>query len=162
MWIDGNSVGLGCVGFTKDQTKQNSRQAEAACKQKNSQAHLIEISSEEQQKFLMESKVLKKVKDVVGHQNANWWIGAELIRGTWSWTKSKTPVSYVPKIGNGGSFDKRYSYAVMYLSKNSAYWYDDKGTKYYVMPLCQISQAGDYSETESKKAGETESKKSGE
>ena len=140
---------MGCIGFTKYSTKQSS--AESVCKQENSQAHLIEISSEEQQKFLMESKVLKKVKTVVGHANANWWIGAELKSGTWYWTKSKRQVSYVAKIGHSGSLDKTYSYAAMYLSKSSAYWYDDNGNKYYVMALCQITEPGDYSQSKAVK-----------
>ena len=111
---------------------------------------MIEISSEEQQKFMMQSKVRRKVKSVVGHENANWWIGAELRSGTWYWTHSKSQMSYVAKIGHSGSLDKSYSHAAMYLSKTQAYWYDDNGNKYYVMALCQITEPGDYSQSKSK------------
>ena len=68
----------------------------------------------------------------------DWWIGAELKSGTWYWTHSNQPITYVPKIG-GGSFDKSQRYGALYMhSTTTAYWKDKTSSCYY--PICQISE----------------------
>ena len=51
-WIDGSSVKLGCIGFSKTKSFRNSRfgspLANDVCKEANSKAHLIEIFDDNQ------------------------------------------------------------------------------------------------------------------
>ena len=103
----------------------------------------------------MKSKVVKKVKKYLGrnysYRNypANFWLGAELWRNNWYWTRWGKKVKYVPNIH---PLDKKYTqaYAYMSLTKKSVQWKVDRpknhdgnrkgGSTLKLMPLCQISR----------------------
>ena len=132
-WVDGNSVGLGCLGFSKRAGYRSIHPlAIDVCKKANSKAHLVEIYNEKQVRFMMTAKVQK----YVGHIGW-WWIGGELKHGRWYWTHSNKPIKYVPKIG-GDQFTKGYPYLRLYLSKTQAYFDDEHENS--VRVICQISK----------------------
>ena len=104
---------------------------------------MIEIFNEAQQNFLRSEKVRKQVRAKSGIDilsgDRYWWIGAELKSGTWYWTHSNQPITYVPRIGGRGSFDKNQRYGALYMhSTTTAYWKDKNNSCYY--PICQISE----------------------
>ena len=138
-WVDGNSIGLGCLGFSKRAGyRSHSPYVTKMCKKAHSKAHLVEIYNEKQVRFMMSAKVQKYVASIFRHSvnGYNWWIGGELKHGRWYWTHSNKPIKYVPKIG-GNSFHKSYRYLRLYLSKTSAY-VQDKSNRNCQM-ICQIS-----------------------
>ena len=117
---------------------------------------MIEIFNEKQQKFLMKSKVVKKVKKYLGrnysYRNypANFWLGAELWQSNWYWTRFGKKVKYVP---NNHPLHKEFTQAFAYMSltKKSVQWkvvrslnHDGNknggSTSQRLMPLCQISR----------------------
>ena len=132
-WVDGNSVGLGCLGFSRKSGYRSLHPlAIDVCKKANSKAHLVEIYNEKQVRFMMTAKIQK----YVGHSGW-WWIGGELKHGKWYWTHSNKPIKYVPKIG-GDQFTKGYPYLRLYLSKTQAYFDDEHENS--VRVICQISK----------------------
>ena len=149
-------MGLGCIAFSSNKVKKNYQEAVQYCQKLNTKAHLIEIFNEKQQNFLMKSKVVKKVKkyldhyDSYGNYPANFWLGAELWRSNWYWTRWEKKVKYVPNIH---PLDKEYTQAYAYMSlltKKSVQWKVDRPQNHYgnqnggstqsLMPLCQISR----------------------
>ena len=135
-WIDASSVNLGCIGFSK--TKSYWNRSLAACKKANSKAHLIEIFNDNQSKFLKSEKVRKQVRTHIGIDTGtarNWWIGAELKSGVWSWEHSKKQVTYWARIG-GYAYIGQHPYGCMYLSKTKAYFHDTSSGHF--SPICQI------------------------
>ena len=159
-WIDASSVKLGCIGFSKAVSFRNSRYgsplAKDVCKKANSKAHLIEIFNDNQSWFLMSEKVRKEVRTHIGidpHSGPGptyyWWIGAELMSGTWYWEHSKKPVTYWSRVGcdyYGTEMD--YPYGCVNLSnftnEEVACFcrgrYTGRGAGYdnYLLPICQI------------------------
>ena len=134
-WVDGNSVGLGCLGFSKRvgrRRRRHSNEVTKMCKKANSKAHVVEIYNEKQVRFMMTAKIQK----YVGHSGW-WWIGGELKHGKWYWTHSNKPIKYVPKIG-GDQFTKGYPYLRLFLSKTQAYFDDEHENS--VRVICQISK----------------------
>ena len=148
-------MGLGCIGFLPNRVRKKHQKAVQYCQKLNTKANLIEIFNEKQQKFLMKSKVVKKVKKYLGryysYRNypANFWLGAELWRSNWYWTRWEKKVKYVPNIH---PLDKEYTQAFAYMSltKKSVQWKVDRpknhdgnqnsGSTLKLMPLCQISR----------------------
>ena len=139
-WVDGNSIGLGCLGFSKRAGyRSHSPYVTKMCKKAHSKAHLVEIYNEKQVRFMMSVKVQKHVASMMG-QSVNgwgWWIGGELKHGKWYWTHSNKPIKYVPRIGSNGSFDKSYRYLRLYLTKTTAYVEDQ--SNHNCQMICQIS-----------------------
>ena len=140
-WVDGNSVGLGCLGFSKRQGyRSHSPYVTKMCKKAHSKAHLVEIYNEKQVRFMMSAKVQKYVASIFG-QSVNgwsWWTGGELKHGKWYWTHSNKPIKYWAKIG-GNYFNKNYRYLYWSLAKTYAYYQTGSGhNNFYV--ICQISK----------------------
>ena len=132
-WVDGNSIDLGCLGFSKRAGyRSHSPYVTKMCKKAHSKAHLVEIYNEKQVRFMMSAKVQKYVR-----HSGWWWIGGELKHGRWYWTHSNKPIKYVPKIG-GDQFTKGYPYLRLYLSKTQAYFDDEHENS--VRVICQISK----------------------
>ena len=143
-WVDGNSVGLGCLGFSRNPgyRRSSSPLVTKMCKKAHSKAHLVEIYDEKQIRFMMSAKVQHYVSKTIGQGSNgldwNWWIGGELKHGRWYWTHSNKPIQYVPRIGNNGSFDKSYRYLRLRLSKTYAFFSDQ--TDHNCQMICQISK----------------------
>ena len=139
-WVDGNSVGLGCLGFSKRAGyRSHSPYVTKMCKKAHSKAHLVEIYNEKQVRFMMSAKVQKYVASIF-RQSVNgwtWWTGGELKHGKWYWTYSNKPIKYVPKLGSN-SFNKNYRYLRLYLSKRSAFYQTYFNT--LIGMICQISK----------------------
>ena len=74
VWVDGNSVGLGCLGFSMNGVFAGNITTNM-CKKANSKAHL-----EKQLRFMMSAKVQNYVASILGVSldSYSWWIGAEL------------------------------------------------------------------------------------
>ena len=148
-------MGLGCIAFSSTNVKKNYQEAVQYCQKLNTKAHLIEVFNEKQQKFVMKSKVVKKVKKYLGNYYSyknypvNFWLGAELWQSNWYWTHRGKKVKYVP---NNHPLDKNYkqAHAYMSLTKKSVQWKADRTQNYdgnyngdstqSLMPLCQISR----------------------
>ena len=139
-WVDGNSVGLGCLGFSKRAGyRSHSPYVTKMCKKAHSKAHLVEIYNEKQVRFMMSAKVQKQVASMMG-QGVNgwgWWIGGELKHGKWYWIHSNKPIEYVPKIGSNG-FNNSYRYVYLVLGKTYGYYQTYSNNN--VRMICQISK----------------------
>ena len=159
-------MGLGCIGFLPYWVRKKYQKAVQYCQKLNTKAHLIEVFNEKQQKFVMKSKVVKKVKKYLGkYYNSfrkypvNFWLGAELWRSNWYWTRWGKKVEYVPRTVHFFvsstpkiPLDKELTqaYAYMSLTKKSVQWKVDRpknhdgnrkgGSTLKLMPLCQISR----------------------
>ena len=150
-WIDGSSVKLGCIGFSKKQGHRSGKgkwrsnnygspKAESICKEANSKARLVEIYNEKQVRFLMTKNVRTQVLTKIGIDTwkaKDWWIGAELKSGTWYWVHSNKQITYWSRIGgNGYSTTSIYPYGYMYLGKTQAIF---RQTFYAnISSICQI------------------------
>ena len=138
-WVDGNSVGLGCLGFSKSAGyRSSSPYVTKMCKKAHSKAHLVEIYNEKQVRFMMSAKVQKQVASMMG-QSVNgwgWWIGGELKHGKWYWTHSNKPIKYWVKIG-GNYFNKNHRYLSLCLSKTPFFY---PYVNFYWPMICQISK----------------------
>ena len=64
-WVDGNSVGLGCLGFSMNGVFAGNITTNM-CKKANSKAHLVEIYNEKQVRFMMSAKVQNYVASILG------------------------------------------------------------------------------------------------
>ena len=84
-WVDGNSVGLGCLGFSSKAgyRRSNSPLAINVCKKAHSKAHLVEIYNKSQIRFMMSAKVENYVYSKIGARGWTWWIGGEGKHGRW-------------------------------------------------------------------------------
>ena len=66
-WVDGNSIGLGCLGFSKRAGyRSHSPYVTKMCKKAHSKAHLVEIYNEKQVRFMMSAKVQNYVASILG------------------------------------------------------------------------------------------------
>ena len=112
---------------------------------------MIEIFNKKQQNFLMKAEIGEKIELYFGRHlryPANFWLGAELWRSNWYWTRWGKKVKYVP---NNRPLRKDFSqsYAYMSLTKKSVEWKADRPREHgglrnpstiSLMPLCQISR----------------------
>ena len=154
-WIDSDLESdeyyghMGCLYFgTSLSVAWN--EAQDFCSYLNSDSHLVEIFSEDQQHFLM---VMALEFEVLGNEKRNWWIGLtdEGSEGTWYWSKSNQVANFTSwgtgqptNIGCGGNgLPANYGVLAHWVSYN---WSDYDltsalcGSPNY--PICQISNNG--------------------
>ena len=139
VWVDGNSVGLGCLGFSSKAgyRRSNSPLAINVCKKAHSKAHLVEIYNKSQIRFMMSAKVENYVYSKIGARGWTWWIGGEGKHGRWKWTHSNKPIKYWATIGNLYGY-KGYQYLRLKLSKTKGYFFGYYNKKCQM--ICQISK----------------------
>ena len=150
-------MGLGCIGFLPNRVKKKYQEAVRYCQKLNPKAHLIEIFNGKQQKYLIHKfNLLNHLGKYNNRYNKNkgnnFWLGAELWRSNWYWTRWGKKVRYVP---NSHPLDNEYTqaYAYMSLTKKTVQWKADRTQDHdgnpngdstdstqSLRPLCQISR----------------------